>query len=138
MCIYVHAGARRLLKQHFQIPQVMSGDQNSRIIPDADIYFCDLGISVGVGVCLVQQSHSLHAILTCLQSKRDQVFCRKRVVKRFCKRGLDKTIHFLIILQKSIGVLGIRRKSLQTVGDKFSQRSYIFVFRCQHANGDGF
>ena len=45
MRIYVYTGALRLLKQLLKVGQVMSGNQDRRVVPDTDINFCDFGIT---------------------------------------------------------------------------------------------
>ena len=74
MCVDIHARSLCLLQKHFQITEIMSGDQNSRIIPDTDIYFGDLRISVSFCICLIEQSHHLNAVLASFQRKGCKVF----------------------------------------------------------------
>ena len=60
MGVHIHAGALRLFQQHFQIPQVVAGDQNARVFPCTDIDLGDLGIAVGLGVGLVQKGQDVY------------------------------------------------------------------------------
>ena len=58
MCINIYAGSLCLLQQHLQIAQVMSGNQNTRVLANADLYLCHLRISIRLCICLVQKSHA--------------------------------------------------------------------------------
>ena len=82
MGIYIHAGSLCLLKKHFQVPQVMAGNQDSGACSHTDIDFGDLRISKGLCICLVQQGHAGHAVPAGLQSQGYQVISGKGVIQR--------------------------------------------------------
>ena len=48
--IHIHACSFCLLQKHFQVPQVMTGNQNARIFSYTDIHCCDLWISISPGI----------------------------------------------------------------------------------------
>jgi len=62
MSIHIDPRPLCLFKQHFQVPQIMTRDQNPRIFADTQIHFCNLRIPVGLGVSRIQQSHSLNTV----------------------------------------------------------------------------
>ena len=51
--IHIHPGAFCLLQKHFQIPQVMAGNQNTGVCSNADINGCDFRISVRFRIGLI-------------------------------------------------------------------------------------
>ena len=53
MCIDINSGSFGLLKKHFQIFQIMTGNQNPRIFTDSNIDFCYFRISIGFCICLI-------------------------------------------------------------------------------------
>lgn len=74
MGINIHAGSLCLLQQHFQIPQVVTGNQNTGICPNANIYLRNFGISIGFRVGLVQQSHTGYAVFSGFHCQSNQFF----------------------------------------------------------------
>ena len=67
MSVDIHAGSLCLLKKHFQIMQVMSGNKYTRIFADSDVDLCDLRISVGCCICPVEKFHHTHTEISCLK-----------------------------------------------------------------------
>ena len=78
--VNIYTGAFCLVKEHFQILKVMSGNQNSGIVTNTDIYGSDFRISVSGSICSVKKSHTLYAGLTGLQGKGYQIVYGKAVV----------------------------------------------------------
>ena len=134
MRVNVHTRALCLLQQHFEIPQIMTGNEDAGVLADADVHAGNFRISVSAGVGLVQQRHALHAKLAGLQRECHEVIRRKAVIQRFGKGRLEKCVDIFIILQERICMLQIRRKALETVGDEFPQRPDIFVLGCKHTD----
>ncbi|GFI37989.1 hypothetical protein IMSAGC015_02178 [Lachnospiraceae bacterium] len=99
MGINIHAGSRCLLQQHFQIPQVVTGNQNTGICPNANIYLRNFGISIGFRVGLVQQSHTGYAVFSGFHCQSNQFFYAEIVIQCSCQRPLKEGIDLLIILQ---------------------------------------
>ena len=101
MGINIHAGSLCLLQQHFQIPQVVTGNQNTGICPNANIYLRNFGISIGFRVGLVQHSHALEVHFTHFQNdcQSNQFFYAEIVIQCSCQRPLKEGIDLLIILQ---------------------------------------
>ena len=64
MGVNIYAGSLCLVEEHFEIPKVMSGNENSRIFSNTDIDAGDFRISVSGSVGTVQKSHTLYACLT--------------------------------------------------------------------------
>ncbi|MPN61416.1 hypothetical protein SDC9_209153 [bioreactor metagenome] len=96
--IHIHALAPGLLQQHFQVFQVMAGDQDAGPVPHADIHPGDLGVAVGGGIGLIQQRHALHPRRAGIQHQLYQIGDAQAVVHGFRQGGLDECVHFLIFL----------------------------------------
>ena len=105
----------------------MAGNKNTGILPYADVHGRHFRISIRTGICLVEKRHSLHAVFSGLQSKRNQIVYAQRVVQRFCQRALDEGIHLFIILQQRIGMLGIGGESLESVNNQLTQTANVFL-----------
>ena len=105
MGIHIHSGSLRLFQQHFQIPQVVAGNQDTGIFPDADIHPCDLRISVGFRVGPVQQSHAGDAVLSGFHRQGDQLLHTEAVIQRSRQRPLEEGIDLTVILHQCIRVL---------------------------------
>ena len=112
----------------------MTGHQNTRARANTDVNLGNLGMAVGLGVCLVEQRHALHTVFTGFEYKGGQVISRKAVVQRRSERTLQKCIDLLIIAQQRIRMLGIRRQSLQAISDQLPQRTDILIFSRQYAD----
>ena len=125
--IYVHPSALGLLQQHLQIPQIVTGNQDAGVFAHTDGYLGDLGVSVGLGVCFVQQRHSLHAVLAGLHGQGNQIVCRQAVIQSGRQGPLEKSIHLAVVLKQGIGVLGVGGQAFQTVGDELPQRADVLV-----------
>ena len=138
MGVYIHAGAFGLIQQHFQVFQVMAGNQDARILPYADVHGGDFRIAVSGGVGLVQQSHALYAVFPGFQSQSHQVIHALAVVQGGSQCLLDESVHFFVVLGQHIGVLAVGGQAFQAVGDQFPQGTDVFVFGCQDTNGFGF
>ena len=134
MGINIHTSSLCLLQQHFQISQVVTGNQNTGIFSNANVYLCDLGISIGFRVGLVQQSHTGYTMFSGFHCQGDQVLHVEIIIQCSSQRLLKESVHLTVILQQHICVLGVCRQSLQTVGDQFSQRTDIFIFCGKYAD----
>ena len=102
MRIDIDALPCRLLQKHFQITQVMAGNENARIVADAQFDFRYLRISVGGRVRLVQQCHAVHTVFTSLQDQRRQCIRIKRIIKCLGQGRLDESVNFSIVLHEGI------------------------------------
>ncbi len=73
VCINVYSCSLRLFQKKLQVAQIMSGNQDARIFPYADIDFCDLRIAICLRICFIKKSHAIHAVLSCFQRQRDKI-----------------------------------------------------------------
>ncbi len=133
----IHTGSLRLLQQHLQILQVMAGDQDAGVCSDADVYLRDLGVAIGLGVCLVEEGHALHAVLAGLQGKGSEVICTQGVIECCCKGALQEGIDFRIILKEGICVLRVGGKALQTIDDELAQGPDVLILGGKNADCGG-
>ena len=79
--INVDAHPFRLLQQVFEVVQVVAADQNPRIAPDAQIYFCDHRRTISRRIGFVEQGHSFDARLSCAQH---EIYQRSLIRLRVC------------------------------------------------------
>ena len=138
MGVYIHAGAFGLIQQHFQVFQVMAGDQDARVLPDADVHSGDFRVAVSGGIGFVQESHALYAVFPGFQSQSHQVIHALAVVQSGSQGPLDESIHFFVVLSQHVGMLAVGGQAFQAVGDQFPQGPDVFVFGGQDAHGFGF
>ena len=113
----------------------MAGNQDGRVLADADIHGGDFRITISLGVGFVQQSHALYAVFPGFQGQSYQVISSQAVIHSCGQSPLDEGIHFFIILQQYISMLRISGQALQAVSNRFPQGTDIFVFRSQDAYG---
>ena len=130
----IDARALRLLQEHFEVSEVMAGNQDGRILADAEIDLRDLGVAVMLRVRLVKERHRLNAPLARLERQRRQVVSRKAVIEQLCKRGLEERINRLILFVKRIRVFEIRREALEAVRDELAQAAHVLVLCREHAD----
>ena len=133
----VHPGALGLLQKHLQIPQIMPGYQDARILPHADLYPGDLRVAVAAGIGLIQQGHALHAVLARLQHQSRQFLQGQTVIQRGSQSTLQERIHLLIGAQQSVGMLGVGSQPLQSIGNQLPQRAHILILGGEHAHRPG-
>ena len=67
--VYVYSGALGLFQQFFDIFQIVSANENSRIVTYTDVYFCDFGVTVTASIGFIQLCHSGYSMFTCFQSQ---------------------------------------------------------------------
>ena len=60
---------RALFKEHFQIPEIMSRNENAGIVPHSEINFGNLRIAVSGSVGFIQQGHSIHSVFAGFHSQ---------------------------------------------------------------------
>ena len=85
----------------------------------------------------VQQRHAGHAELTGLQGQGYQLVHGQAVIQRGGQGPLEEGVHFFVILQQGVGVLGVGGQALETVGDQLPQRADILVLGGQDTHGLG-
>ena len=105
--VHIYAGALCLFQQHFQIPQIMAGNQNSRIFVHANLDLCNFRISVGLRIGFVQKRHALYSVFAGFQSEIYQVICSHGIVQCGGQSPLKESVCFFIFLQQSIGVFRV-------------------------------
>ncbi len=137
MSVNIDSGSLCLLEQHLEIPQIMAGNQNARILADADIHAGNLRISVGFCVGLVEQCHSFDAVFSGLKGKSNQIVHGQRIIQGFCKSLLDEGVDLLIVLKKRVCMLGISGETLEPVGDQLTERTDVLVLCGENADRDG-
>ena len=100
MCIDIHTCPLRLFQQHFQITEIVSWNQDSRIVSNPDIYFCDLRISISLCICLIKKCHHLYTIFSGFQRQGCQFFRTESIIQCCGKCSLKKSIQFFLIMKK--------------------------------------
>ena len=138
MGVYIHASALGLIQQHFQVFQVVTGDQDARVLAHADVHSGNFRVAVSRGVGFVQQSHALYAVFTGFQSQGNQVVHGFGIIQGSSQSALDESIHFFVVLGQYVGMFAVGRQTFQAVGDQFAQGTDVFVFGSQYADGLGF
>ena len=133
----VHSRALCLLQKLFQILQVMTGNQNAGVVPDADIDLCDFRISVCAGIGGIEKRHAVHAELPGLQRQRHQIVNCEAIVQSLCQCALKESVDFFVVLHQGVGVLGVCRKPLETVGNHLAQGTDVFILRRENADRVG-
>ena len=63
MRVHVYSRTFSLTQKILQVVQVVSADQDTRILPYSDVYLCQFRMSVAGGVGTVQQGHYLYSVL---------------------------------------------------------------------------
>ena len=132
--VYIHAGALGLIQQHFQVLQVMAGNQDTRVIAYADIHGGDFRIAVSTGVGTIQQGHALYAVFTGFQGQGNQIIHGQAVIQGSGQGALQESIYFGVILYQVVGMFAVGRQTFQTIGNHFPQGTDVFVFGGQYAN----
>ncbi len=137
MGIHIHAGTFGLFQQLFHVLQVVSADEDARVIADAQVHLRDLRVSVARGVGLVEQRHYLHTIFARFQHECRQFIHGKGIVGDGHQCFLYKCIDALLFIFQVVCMLRIGSHSLQSVGDQFTQRTDVFVLAGQHTHLEG-
>ncbi len=108
----VHSGSLGLLQEHLQVPQVVAGDQDARVLPHADVDPGDLRVSVGGGVGLVQQGHARKRRIfrSPGQKQPDRPVSRSSSVA--ARARWRKSVHLFVLVQQGVGVLGVGGQAL--------------------------
>ena len=112
----------------------MAGNQDGRILADADVDLGDLRVAVSAGVCAVEERHALDTVLTGLQGQRDEIVDREAVIEGLCERLLQEAIHFLVLTEQCVCVLRVSREALESVGDKLAEGSHILILGRENAD----
>ena len=130
----IDTGALGLVKQHLEILQVVTRNQDARVLADADVDLGDLRVAVSAGVCAVKKRHALDTVLTGLQGQRDEIVDREAVIEGLCERLLQEAIHFLVLTEQCVCVLRVSREALESVGDKLAEGSHILILGRENAD----
>ena len=75
------------------------------IFSNANVDLCDLRISIGFRVGLVQQSHAGDAVLSGFHCQGDQILHAQAVIQRGRQRPLKEGIDLAVILEQCVSVL---------------------------------
>ena len=62
MCININPCTLCLLKQVFNIVQIMTRNKNTRTLAYPNVYFGKFGVSIAFGICFIEQSHYVNTI----------------------------------------------------------------------------
>ncbi len=138
MGIYIHAGALCLFQQLFHVLQVVSADEDARVVAHAQVHLRDLRMSVARGVGFVEQRHHFHPIFARLQYQCCEVICRKTVVGGSHQCPLHEFIDVILFLLQVVSMFCVGSHPLQSVDGQFPQRAHIFVLTGQNAHFEGF
>ena len=130
--IYIHSCSFGLFQQLFHVFQVVTADQNSRIVTHANVYFGNFGIAVRSGIGFVEQRHHLHTVFSGFKYKSSELFGVQTIVGSSHQRILHKCVHTRIFEIQIESMLAISSHTFQTINYQFAQWAYIFVFGSQH------
>ena len=111
MSIYIDSALLCLLKQHLQIPQIMARNKNAGTLSHTNIYFCNLGVAIGIRVGFIQQSHTADAVFTCFHCERNEIIHSQGIIQCCGQSSLQKGVDLPILLHECIGMFGIGGQS---------------------------
>ena len=74
MCIYIDPCSFGLGEQFFHVFQIMSADQNGRIVAHADVDAGYFRVTVAAGVGFIEQCHGFDPETSCFQDKSGELF----------------------------------------------------------------
>ena len=132
--VNIHTRALGLIEQHLEVLQIMAGNQDGRILADADVDLGDLRVAVSTGVCAVEERHTLDTVLTGLKRQRNEIVDREAVIEGLSERLLQEAIHFLVLAEQCVRVLRVSREALESVGDELAKGSHILVLGRENAD----
>ena len=134
MRIYIHSRTFGLAQKFLQIVQVVSADQDARILPCSDVHFRQFRMTVSGGIGLIQQSHHLYPVLSGFKHQCHQFVCTHRLHGDTCQSRLHKGMDSIFRKAQTHGMLVVGSHSLQSVHQQFLQRTQIFVRFSQYAD----
>ncbi len=110
--INVHAGTFGLFQQFFHVLQVVSADEDTRVVAHAQVHLRDLRMSVARGVGLVEQRHHLDPLSAGLQHECRQFIHGKGVVGDGHQCFLHKCVDAILFMFQVVCMLRIGSHSL--------------------------
>ena len=123
-----------LIKQFLQILEIVTRDQDARVLAHAEINLSDFRIAVSLRVRLVQESHDIDAVLARLQHESREIVTRKAVIQEHRQRLLHEGIDRLVAVVDDIRMMIVRRHALEAVRRKLPKAANILVFRRENAD----
>ena len=119
VCIHVYSCTFCLFQQHFQISQVVTGNQNTRIFPYTQRNLCHLWIAISSCICFIQHCHSVYAVFTCFHSQCHKGFHIRTVIQRFCQCFLQECINGFAFLAQCVCMFAVSSHAFQTIHNHF-------------------
>ena len=136
--IYIHSRSLGLFQQVFDVMQVVSADQNTRILAHPDIHLCNLRIAVTGRICLVEQCHHLDTHLSRLHHLRHPFVGCQSADSNFRQCRLHERMNFPVAIPQTHGMFVISRHTFQTVNKQFFQRTQVLVCLTQYTDRSRF
>ncbi|MPM50036.1 hypothetical protein SDC9_96770 [bioreactor metagenome] len=133
VCVYIDSGSLCLLKQHLQISEVVTADQDAGVLADSKLDLGDLGMTVGAGIGGIEQRHACNTPFTGLKGKGHQLIDALDF-KQVRKSLLDESIQFFVLIDQVVGMLGVCTNALQTVGDQLLEAAHILIALSENPN----
>ncbi len=96
MRVNIDASVHSLLQQHFEIAQIVAGDEDTWAGADTESDGGDLRIAVSGSVRLIEHSHSLHTERTGLKCKCGQLLSGERIIECCGKGALQEGIYIVV------------------------------------------
>ena len=136
--IYIHSRSLSLFQQVFDVIQVVSADQNTRILAHPDIHLCNLRIAVTGRICLVEQCHHLDTHLSRLHHLRHPFVGCQSADSNLRQCRLHERMNFPVAIPQTHGMFVISRHTFQTVNKQFFQRTQVLVCLTQYTDRSRF
>lgn len=127
MRVHVHSRAFRLLKQFFEVFQVVPADEDTRIVAHSDVHFRNLRIAVCARVGGIEHSHRRYAVPSRFQRQPDKFLHADVRACELHQRMLHESENLRRFVSQIAGVFGIGGHSLQSVVHQLLQRADVFV-----------
>ena len=134
----IHTRTLGLAQQFLQIVQIMSADQDTRILAHSDVHFRNLRMTVRFRMCPVEQCHHLYAHGTCFQCQCRQFGHGKIPHGGLAECPLQERMNTLVLISQTDGMIVIGRHSLQSVEHQFLKRPLVWVCFAGYSHGSRF
>ena len=130
--IHVYACTLCLLKQLLDVGQVMSADEDARLVAHTDVDVGGLRLAKTVGVGLVKQSHHVDSVFSSLQHQLEQLLLCGGWGGD-CGQG---ALHndFAVGVAQPVGMLVVGCHSLEAIHGEFLQRAQVLVLFLEHTH----
>src|SRR5574344_3161332 len=132
--IYVYACTFGLTEQVLDVVQIVTADEDSRVLAHADIHLRDLRVTISRGVGTVKQFHCLDTHVAGLEYEGNPFVYSLLLGGDGSQRLLDELVDAVIIKAQTHGVFQIGCHTLDTVDGEFLEGTQVFVFLTQYTD----